>query len=122
MSEDIIKTQLRVLRELKEQRDAACGSIELQINELHEELRQAALPFEQQRETIEAEIKLLMLGVAHTIKTIDGAATFRNGGMRISYDYKALDSLCASRKEIKAAILPFRKETLAKPSISIELY
>lgn len=122
MTEQLIKEKLALLRQNKTAREEACGSIELRLQEIQEELRQAALPFEQQRETIEAEIKTLMLEVAHTIKTIDGAANFRSGGMRVSYDYKALDSLCASREEIKAAILPFRKETLAKPTISVEVY
>ena len=118
--EEAIKIMLAKLRKIKVQRDVAVGSIELQLQELKDELHQKSLPFDQMAEVIETEIKDLMPAIARTVKTENGAALYRKGSLRVSYDSKALDA--CNDEYIKLAILPYRKETSVKPSISIEVY
>jgi len=117
---EAIKILLAKMRKIKVQRDVAVGSIELQLQELKDELHQKSLPFDQMAEVIETEIKDLMPAIARTVKTENGAALYRKGSLRVSYDSKALDA-CPD-EYVRNTILPYRKETSVKPSISIEVY
>lgn len=122
MSEELIKLKIQELKQIKTQREEACGSLELQLQEIQEEIRQKSLGFEHQYERIEAEVKTLILGIGRTIKTEHGAVIFTKSSVRTSYDTKALDMLCASREDIKIAISPFRKETPVNPTPRVEVY
>lgn len=121
-TEQLIKEKLKILKAYKETREAACGSIELQIEDLRAELEEKSKPYDAQMQAIESELKNLILNIAHTIKTEHGAVNFKKGHIRASYDTKALDMLCASRKDINEAISPFRKVTPVSPSVSVEVY
>jgi len=117
---EAIKFLLAKLRRIKAERNVAVGSLELQLQELQAELHQKASPFDHMTLVIEEEIKTLMPEIAKTVKTENGAALYRKGSLRISYDAKALDA--CNDEHVKFAILPYRKETITKPSISIEVY
>ena len=118
--EEAVKFLLAKMRKIKVQRDVAVGSLELQMQELKDELHQKSLPFDQMTEAIETEVKELMPEIAKTVKTENGAALYRKGSLRVSYDAKALDA--CNDEHVKFAILPFRKETSVKPSITVEVY
>lgn len=111
--EEAIKIMLAKLKKIKAERNVAVGSLELQLQELQS-------PFDHMTLVIEAEIKNLMPAIAETIKTENGAALYRKGSLRVSYDAKALDA--CNDEYVKLAILPYRKETPVKPSISVEIY
>ena len=115
-----IKQLIAELRKIKAEKDIACGHLILQLQEVQEELRQAGLPYDHQSEVIEATIKDLMQEVGHTIKTEYGAANWRNGSVRVTYDYKALDAI--EDLHIQAAIQQYRKATEVSPSVSVEVY
>ena len=119
-SEDSVKVLLAKLKRIKAQKDEAVGGLVQNLLDTQEELRQKSATFDHESEKIEAQIKELMPAIAKTIKTEFGAASFRKGSVRTSYDYKALDA-CPD-EYVKAAILPNRKETTVAPSISIEVY
>lgn len=118
--EETVKTLLNKLKKLKLEKDVAVGSLELNLQELKDEIHQKSMPFDQQATAIEAEIKSIMPGIARTIKTEYGAANYRKGSIRVSYDSKALDA-CID-EYVRNAILPYRKETPVSPSVSIEVY
>jgi len=118
--EETIKVLLAKLRKIKVVRNVAVGSLELQLQEIQDELNQKSLPFDNMMQAIEKEINDLMPAIARTIKTEHGAASYRKGSLRVSYDSKALDA--CNDEYVKLAILPYRKETPVKPSISIEVY
>ena len=117
---EAIKIMLAKLKRIKAERNAAVGSIELQLQEIQDELYQKTSPFDHMTLIIEEEIKDLMPAIAKTVKTENGAALYRKGSLRISYDSNALDA--CTDEYVKLAIMPFRKETPIKPSISIEVY
>lgn len=117
---EAIKILLAKLKRIKAERNVAVGSLELQLQELQDELHQKSFGFDHMTEVIEAEIRDLMPEIAKTVKTENGAALYRKGSLRVSYDSKALDA-CPD-EYVKLAILPYRKETPVKPSISIEVY
>jgi len=119
-NEEAVKILLAKMRKIKLERDVIVGSLELQLQELKDELHIMSLPFDQMTEAIEMEIKDLMPEIAKTVKTEHGAALYRKGSLRISYDAKALDA-CPD-EYVRNTILPYRKETPVKPSISIEVY
>jgi len=118
--EETVKVLLAKLRKIKVEKNVAVGSLELQLQELKDEMHQKSLPFDQMTEVIEAEIMDIMPAIAKTVKTENGAALYRKGSLRVSYDSKALDA--CSDEYVKNTILPFRKETPVKPSVSIEVY
>ncbi len=120
IAEADIKVLIAELRKVKAEKDIACGSLIIQLQEIQEELRQAGLTFDHKSEVIEATIKDMMPSVGHTIKTQYGAAKWRSGSTRVSYDTHALDA--CSDDYVRVAILPYRKETTVAPSISIEVY
>lgn len=117
--EETVKELLARLKKLKVQRDFACGSMELVLQDLQEELRKTSLPFIQQEEVLEEEVKKLMPAIARTIKTENGAALYRKGYSKITYNTDALEDL---QGDIKEAILPFRKESQVAPNVRIEVY
>ena len=118
--EETVKVLLAKLRRIKLEKDFAVGSLELHLQEIKDDIHSKALPFDQQSEAIETEIRTIMPAIARTLKTENGAALYRKGSLRISYDSKALDA--CNDEYVKLAILPYRKETSVKPSISIEVY
>lgn len=118
--EDAVKAMLSKLRNLKIQKDVAIGSLLLQLQELQDEIHVRTLPYDHESEKIEAEITALMPAIAKTIKTENGAANWRKGSVRTSYDYKALDAI--SDEYVKQAVLPFRKQTEVAASVSVEIY
>jgi len=117
---EAIKFLLAKLKRIKAERNVAVGSLELQLQEIQDELHQKASPFDHMTLVIEEEIKTLMPEIAKTVKTENGAALYRKGSLRVSYDAKALDA--CNDEHVKFAILPFRKETTVKPSITVEVY
>jgi len=117
---EAIKFLLAKLKRIKAERNVAVGSLELQLQELQAELHQKASLFDHMTLVIEKEIKTLMPEIAKTVKTENGAALYRKGSLRISYDAKALDA--CNDEHVKFAILPYRKETVVKPSVSVEVY
>ncbi len=118
--EETVKVLLAKLRKIKVEKNVAVGSLELQLQEIQDELHLKSMPFDHTTHAIEEEIKMLMPAIAKTVKTENGAASYRKGSLRISYDSKALDA--CNDEYVKETILPFRKETPVKPSISIEVY
>ncbi len=119
-SEDSVKVLLAKLKRIKAQKDEAVGGLVQDLLDTQEELRQKSASFDQESEKIEAQIKELMPAIAKTIKTEYGAANYRKGSVRTSYDTKALDA-CLD-EYVKTAILPYRKETTVAASVSIEVY
>lgn len=118
--ENTVKFLLSKLRLVKAARNVELGYLELQLQELQDKIHQNSLPFDIQSETIELEIKRLMPAINKTIKTEHGAALWRKGSTRVSYDTKALDA-CAD-EYVRTTILPYRKVTPVSPSMSIEVY
>lgn len=49
-----------------------------------------------------------------------GTAQFTADSVRVSYDTKALDALCASSAELCGILVPHRKETAVKGSLTIK--
>ena len=117
---EAIKILLAKLKKIKAERNVAVGSLELQLQEIQDELHQKTFGFDHMTLVIEAEIRDLMPEIAKTVKTENGAALYRKGSLRVSYDAKALDAI--TEPYVQGLILPFRKETAVKPSISIEVY
>jgi len=117
---EAIKILLAKLKKIKAERNVAVGSLELQLQEIQDELHQKTFGFDHMTLVIEAEIRDLMPEIAKTVKTENGAALYRKGSLRVSYDAKALDA--CNDEHVKFAILPFRKETSVKPSITVEVY
>lgn len=115
-----VKKLIADLRKIKTKRDVVCGSLLLQLQELQDELHELALPFDQESEAIEANIKELMQQVEHTIKTEYGAANWRNGSLRVTYDYKGLDAIDDAK--IQEVIREYRKETKVSPSVNVEVF
>lgn len=113
--EDAVKALLSKLKRIKVEKDVAIGSLFLHLQELQDEIHVRALPFDHESEKLEAEIIALMSAIARTIKTENGMVSYRKGSVRISYDPKALDA--CTDEYVKAAILPYRKETQVAPSI-----
>ena len=120
VNEQEVKILLSELQRIKTKKELAVGSLKLQIQELEEELEQVSRPFDHQSKVIEDDIKTMMLSIGHTIKTERGAANWRKGSTRVTYDYKALDAI--SDDIIQDVICQFRKETKVEPSVSIEVY
>lgn len=113
--EDAVKALLAKMRKLKVEKDVAIGSLLLRLQELQDEIHVRALPFDHESEKIEVEITALMPAIAHSVKTENGAVSFRKGYVKVSWDTKALDGV--ADEYVKTAILPFRKETQIAPSI-----
>ena len=119
-NEQEVKNLLSELQRIKTKKELAVGSLKLQIQDLEEELEQQSRPFDQESKAIEAGIKELMLAVGHTVKTEQGAANWRSGSVRVTYDYKALDAI--EDESIQDAICKHRKETTVSPSVTVEVY
>ncbi len=115
VGEDAVKALLAKMRKLKVEKDVAIGSLLLQKQELEDAIHAKAMPFDHQSEQIEAEIKNLMPAIAKTIKTDDGAVSYRKGYVKVSWDSKALDA--CTDASVKQALAPYRKETTVAPSI-----
>ena len=122
VSEESIKALLVKLRTLKVQKDVAIGSLLLHLQELQDEIHVRALPYDHESEVIVAEIKSLMPVIAHSMQTEHGKVSYRKGYTKVTWDNKALDTVCASREDIKAVILPYRRTTAIEPSVSIDIY
>lgn len=52
--------------------------------------------------------------------TSAGTAQFTADSLRVSYDTKALDALCASSADLCGILLPHRKESAVKGSLTIK--
>ena len=52
--------------------------------------------------------------------TAAGTAQFTADSLRVSYDTKALDALCASSADLCGILLPHRKETAVKGNLTIK--
>ena len=113
--EDAVKILLAKLRKLKVEKDVAIGSLLLNLQELQDEIHVRAMPYDHESEVIAAEIKNLMPAIARTIKTENGAVSYRKGYTKVSWDTKALDA--CTDEYVKQAILPYRKVTEVAPSI-----
>ncbi len=120
LSESSVKTLLAKLKRIKAQKDQALGGLVQNMMDTQEELRQKSAPFDQEAEKIEAEIKDLMQHVQKTVKTENGAASYRRGSLRVSYDAKQLDAIV--NKLVQEHIAPFRIETITASSVSVVVY
>lgn len=118
--EDAVKALLSKLKKIKVEKDVAIGSLLLQLQELQDEIHIRALPYDHESEKYEAEITALMPAIARTIKTDAGAANWRKGSVRVSYDYRALDAI--NDEYVKQVVLPFRKQTEVAANVSVEVY
>ncbi len=120
MSEASVKVLLEKLKRNKAAKDQAVGGLVQNLMDTQEELRQKAAPFDHEAEKLEAEIKELMPAIAHTIKTENGAASYRKGSVRVTYSAKELDAI--PNKAVWEYIQPYRKESTVAASTNIEIY
>lgn len=120
--EESVKALLVKMQKLNTEKTLAIGSLDMRMKDLQEELRQTALPFNQQLDALEFEIKNLMPAIAHPIQTESGKVSYRRGYKKITYDSKALDLICTIREDIKGVIQQFRKESETAASVGIEIF
>ncbi len=113
--EETVKILLAKLRKLKVEKDVALGSLLLPLQELQDEIHIRALPYDHESEQIVAEIKSIMPAIAKTMKTADGAVSYRKGYTKVSWDTKALDA--CTDEYVKVQIAPYRKVTDVAPSV-----
>ena len=119
--EDAIKAMLAKLKRLKFKRASEIMHLEVKKQDIEDEIRSLTEKIDREIAEIENDIKNITVSdVKRSIKTEYGAAIYRRGSVRASYDKDALDAI--QDEKVKEIIKPFRKETETDASVKVEVY
>ena len=115
--EEYLTDKMAEVRRVKAAMQDVCTELDEQIANLMKTRESLADPYNKQIAELEEDIRTAALLIQKPFKCDQGKVSFRKSYVKVSWDSKALDGYAAAHEEI----LQFRKTTVVKPSVSIQV-